>query len=374
MFFFLLFLFPGCKSTKSIPSDVPVDQIHADTKKADTANDKIQNDTPYDSIHNDVQKSDVKKDVVRKDTPVGDTISPDEKVFRAIKTIKDLDEQTLFRFALFSDNKGLSPKDATQCKHMCEWDKEVKYPFILGLGDHLKYKWDNTFLDYIKDHPEFTNRFYPTLADGENEFYSPVHSQGDHWAGKPFLELVGVPERKNVTMRKNGCEYYAKIPILDGKATLHLISANFPDTPSNPDYAFPKDSRQWIVNTVKSINKGPNDIIMVLAHSINGSFNQYFTKAQKDVLKKADFLIAATTHIFKRYEDPDFGVNGPIILNSGQVTGPMKFGGYFEFSILKPGNRVFVQYVCTNEKKRVLADNVFRFLKVTDGPTFALAQ
>ncbi len=380
--FLLLLAAAGCRQNSSKSNqDINQTDLQTDTTNQDTVQDLIKEILSSDkSEHPDlkpeqrdlISESKETTNIDSSDTGTIDLSDP-QKQLDSIRNIKDLDRQTLFRFPLFSDNKGMSPLDSTPCQHLYDWGRDLKYPFYLGLGDHLKYKWKNTFLQFLKDNPDFANNFYPTLADGEDQFYSKKHYQGDWCAGKPLLNLIGLPNRANVHMHKHTCEYYATFPIEPTGGTLYIISAHFPDTPADkPDKAFPEESRKWIIDTVKSIDKGKNDIIMVFAHSINGHFNQYFTKKQKKVMDgKVDFLIAATTHIYAHYTDKDFSENGPLILNSGQVIGPLILGGYLEFSVLKPGDRVFVQYVGTNNDTRILASKDRRFLKMISGKTYA---
>ena len=65
-----------------------------------------------------------------------------------IETIEDLDALAAFSFAIMSDNKGESPVSSAAFKRMTEWIDTSNDRFIIGLGDHVKKGYGNTFLAF----------------------------------------------------------------------------------------------------------------------------------------------------------------------------------------------------------------------------------
>ena len=107
-----------------------------------------------------------------------------------VESIRDLDRLADLHFVLMSDNKGDSPLSSVEFARMTAWLKAGNPAFVIGLGDHVKHRWENTFIPWLQSDPWWREHFYPNVADGENEYYSPTHRQSDYGEGAPILDLV----------------------------------------------------------------------------------------------------------------------------------------------------------------------------------------
>ncbi len=258
-------------------------------------------------------------------------------------SIEELNRLSVGRFIIMSDNKGDATEDK-RFKNMVDWAEKMNVDFIIGLGDHLKINWPNKFLDFLKNNKFWFDNFYPNIADGENEYYGT--GQGDWGAGKKFLEFLKFGDKKNTVLRSNGVEYYSKFKIRD--ITVHLIQFHFPDTPSDADIAWPQNSRDYLINTLKSINKTKNDLVIAGGHSINGKWYQYLNEEEFDtVMQKTDLGLSATIHIFGRYKIENHEHDGTLFLNTGSITRPRLSNGegFIIVFILDNPNRIVLQYI-----------------------------
>jgi len=244
-------------------------------------------------------------------------------ILENIKTIEELDSISVFSFAIMSDNKGESPYSRDEFLNMVNWIEESGDRFVIGLGDHLKKDWENTFIEFLDSNIWWQENFYPNVADGENEYFG--EDQHDWGAGAPMLDLVNFSNCSDIVIRENKCEYYAKIDIED--YTIHLIQLHFSDQPRDPAIAFNEDSRLFLINTLCNINKSEKDIIIVGAHSITGSWIELFNDERRElIMEKCDLILSATTHFFKRIEVMGFLDSGALCLNTGSVTYPSSPG------------------------------------------------
>jgi len=266
-------------------------------------------------------------------------------------TIGELDSMAVFSFSIMSDNKGYSVENTHMYK--CDkWIREAGDRFILGLGDHVKDNRKNPFLDLIKNDTLWHNHFYPNVADGENEYWGK--DQGDWGAGAPILDYVDLSKRKNVKIRDNKCEYYA-IEKYDG-IKVHIIQLHYSDTPTDPNIAFNESTREYLMNTLENIDKTNNDIIVVLAHT-GPWVNQLSEERKLKLMNKADLILGATTHRYKRYyflgEDVD---TGALALNTGSVGNSPTYNGFLQVHVLKNPTRMIVQYQETKPDQTVLRE------------------
>lgn len=276
-------------------------------------------------------------------------------------TIQDLDESAEFSFSIMSDNKGYSIENSHMNK--CnKWIREAGDVFILGLGDHVKDNRKNPFLDLIKNDSLWHNHFYPNVADGENEFWG--EDQGDWGAGAPILEYVNLIGKPNVKVRENKCEYYA-IEAHSG-ITVHIIQLHYSDTPEDPKIAFNESTRDYLFDTLESIKKTDNDIIVVLAHT-GPWVNQLNAERKSILMNKADLILGATTHRFIRYHFLGEGIDtGAIAFNTGAV-GNSPDNGFLQVHVLKNPTRMILQYQRTSEDSRKLQEAGFAFEKIING-------
>lgn len=285
---------------------------------------------------------------------------------RYVKSITDLDNMSEFKFAIFSDNKGDSNENSKIFFRMKKWIKKTDDKFVIGLGDHLKKGWNNSFLKLIKEDIWWNENFYPNIADGENQYYGK--GQGDWGAGGKLLDILNMSVSADVNIRKNGCEYYLKRKI--GDFTIHLIQLHFSDEPKDTKKAFKKDSKDFMFKTLQSIQKSQYDIVIVGSHSRKGFWDDELDKEQFAMLmKKADLVLSATTHFFKRKVIKGHENDGPLFLNTGSITYPYLYSpfGYIQVNILKYPNALVLQYMNAGNTKRELQPNGYAFIKIING-------
>ena len=286
-------------------------------------------------------------------------------------SIEELDNESIFSFIIMSDNKGDSITEKP-FERMVSWSAESDKRFVIGLGDHVKKGRENPFLTFIKEDLWWSNNFYPNIADGENQYYGK--GQGDWGAGYPLLEIAGLFNRENTTIRENKSEYYSKIRI-DDKYTVHLIQLHFSDTPFFSNLAFKQDSKDYMIRILDSISKGDTDIIIIAAHSISGVWIDKLNSTEQDiVMQKADLVLSATTHIFKIIDVPGYysynekddkktiSRNGALCINTGSITNAAGScpDGYVEVHILEEPYRLIVQYINAENENRVSAAAVIQ--------------
>jgi len=280
-----------------------------------------------------------------------------------IQTIKELDKAAIFNFAIMSDNKGDSPISSRQFANMVKWIEESNDQFVIGLGDHVKKDWENSFLHFLKENRWWHQNFYPNVADGENEFYG--RSQADWGAGAPILEEVDLSKRPNVAVRKNHCEYHAKIGAKG--YTIHLIQLHYSDQPKEDSIAFNQDSKRYLIDVIKSIDKGPRDLIIAAAHSRTGFWVDRLSPEQRDVvMDKCDLVLSATTHFWERKNIPGYEHSGPLFINTGSITYPSRYCpyGYVQVHVLGKPLSLVVQYINADRPEREMQSSEYAFIKV----------
>lgn len=276
-------------------------------------------------------------------------------------SIKKLDSLAEFSFSIMSDNKGYALENESMYK--CDkWIREAGDRFILGLGDHVKDNRANPFLNFIKNDSLWHNHFYPNVADGENEFWGK--NQGTWGAGAPILDYVNLSERKNVTIRDNKCEYYAIEEYNNIK--VHIIQLHYSDTPKNSFIAFRKNSRKYLFYILDSIDKEENNIIVVLVHT-NEWINKLNKKNRRLLLSKADLLLDANTHSYKKYDFIESSAeNNAAVFNTGAV-GNSDNSGFIQIHVLKNPLRMIIQYQETKNNTRKLQGEGFSYVKIING-------
>ena len=284
-----------------------------------------------------------------------------------VESIEDLDRLSDLHFVIISDNKGDSPLSSVEFARMTAWMKEGNPAFVIGLGDHVKYRWENTFIPWLQSEPWWREHFYPNVADGENEYYSPTHRQSDYGEGAPILDLVDLEARASV-IRPNRSEYYAQIPV--GDYTVHLIQMHFSDQPADAAVGFPESSRAWMMETLKDIEKGDKDLIIVAAHSRSGAWDMVLSPERRQfLLDKTDLVLSATTHRFEAWVPEEFEDGDAVCINTGAVNypGPMTPNGYVEIHLIESVG-VVGQYIDLTQTGRRLQHGRFAWVKPKDGP------
>ena len=286
---------------------------------------------------------------------------------RGVESIADLDRLADLHFVIMSDNKGDSPLSSVEFARMTTWMQEGNPAFVIGLGDHVKYRWENTFIPWLQSEPWWSEHFYPNVADGENEYYSPTHKQLDYGEGAPILDLVDLEAHASV-IRPSRSEYYAQIPVDD--YTVHLIQMHFSDQPEDPAVGFPESSRAWMMETLKSIEKRDKDLIIVAAHSRSGAWDMVLSPERRQfLLDKTDLVLSATTHRFEAWVPEGFEGGDAVCINTGAVNypGPMTPNGYVEIHLIESVG-VVGQYIDLTQIGRRLQHGRFAWIKPRDGP------
>jgi hypothetical protein len=284
-----------------------------------------------------------------------------------IRSTVDLDGQAVLQFAIFSDNKGESPLSSVEFARMVDWIGAGDAAFVVGLGDHLKNGWENSFIPWIQSDPWWREHTYLNVADGENEYFSPTHKQSDYGAGAPILDLVDLEAHAGV-IRPNSSEYYARIQV--GGFTVHLIQLHFSDQPRDDDLAFPEENRSWLIETLDGIDKGERDLVIVAAHSRAGSWDMVLSpERRRKLLGKADLVLSATTHRYQSWVPEGFEASPAVCVNTGAVNFPghMTPNGYVEIHVLKSG-AIAGQYIDLTQTERKLQRGRFAWIKPKDGP------
>ena len=290
-----------------------------------------------------------------------------EEGLPGVESVGDLDRLADLHFAIMSDNKGDSPLSSVEFARMTAWIKEGNPAFMIGLGDHVKYRWENTFIPWLQSDPWWREHFYPNVADGENEYYSPTHRQSDYGEGAPILDLVALEAHASV-IRPNKSEYYAQISVKD--YTVHLIQMHFSDQPMDAAVAFPESSQAWMMATLKDIEKREKDLIIVAAHSRTGSWDMVLSPERRQLLlNKVDLVLSATTHRFEVWVPEGFEGGDAVCINTGAVNypGPMTPNGYVEIHLIKSMG-VVGQYIDLTQAGRRLQRGRFAWIKPKDGP------
>ena len=284
-----------------------------------------------------------------------------------LRSIADLDRRSAFHFAVFSDNKGESPRSSVEMARMASWVRASHAAFVVGLGDHLKHGWENSFIPWIQSDPWWRDHTYLNVADGENEYYSEAHQQSDYGAGAPTLELVDLEAHAQIA-RPNPSEYYARIPV--GDFTVHLIQLHFSDQPKVDSLAFPEGSRAWLMKTLEALDRGERDIVVVAAHSRSGSWDMVLSpERRQELLGKADLVLSATTHRYQSWVPEGFEASPAVCVNTGAVNFPghMAPNGYVEIHVLRSGD-IVGQYIDLTQTKRRLQRGRFAWIKPRTGP------
>ncbi|MCD4817311.1 MAG: 5'-nucleotidase C-terminal domain-containing protein [Candidatus Cloacimonetes bacterium] len=296
-----------------------------------------------------------------------------EKVIRikngklaGVNNIEDLDKISTFSFAIMSDNKGDSSQNSEKFARMQQWIKDSDDLFIIGVGDHLKKDWDNSFLDLIQNNDWWNKNFYPNIADGENEFYGS--GQGDWGAGEKLLDNVDLSSHASVILQENGCEYYLKRKV--GNVTIHLIQLHFSDQPKEEKIAFNEESKKFLTEKLLTIQKSHNDIVIASAHSRTGFWYKNLSESQFKILtEKCDLVLSATTHFFERAIIPEYEDDGPLFINTGSITYPSMFcpAGYVQVNVLNYPRSMVVQYINADISERELQYENYAFIKMING-------
>ncbi len=292
--------------------------------------------------------------------------------YQNIQSYEELEQSKSFSFSIISDNHGASPIDNIEMARMSKWVADSKDAFVLGVGDHLQKNKQNDFLAYILRNNYWKQHFYPTIADSENDYFGK--GEGDWGSGRELLNVLGFKNRLNVEMNANGAEYYAKMVV--NEVVVHYIVLHFPDNPGNSEVAFPESSKQFLINTLNKIQKSNNDIIIVSAHSMYGSWIDYLSKAQQNIVnKKCDLLLAGTTHFFERRVPEGLENSGPLMVSAGSVN-EARWGsknGFLQVHVMKNPLSLIVQYVNTNDSQIQLQDAPYSFVKYINGGVFPLS-
>lgn len=292
---------------------------------------------------------------------------------RSADTIDELARGAVFTFAICSDNHGATPDvlwasdgRSVRMDRMDWWQRTLGSRFIIGDGDHVQRPTD-PFFAFMQNDPFWHTQFYPGAGDWDNKACGGSESA---WCtGGCIFEYTDLRTRSWVQVRPAapeyppGCDYYAQIPVQGW--TVHLIHVHYPDSPSDPNLAFRPESRQFLVDTLNSITRGPKDIVIATAHTgtqANGHWISVLSSdMQQTVMQKCDLAIAASTHRYQRYIHPSYGVSGGCLcLNSGCISGSAPDNMYIQcFVFDNPARLVTVRQRIDDAAAPQLRTDVF---------------
>ncbi|MBW2455098.1 MAG: hypothetical protein JRI68_11335 [Deltaproteobacteria bacterium] len=265
-----------------------------------------------------------------------------------IDTPAKLDAVAAFSFTVFSDNKG-NHVESDGFNRMVAWsaaaDNHLAY---LGNGDivcpHSGYGPKSADLVdvWLPANPAFTSKFYPTVGDGENQYFAGAQR---HWCGgRAMLQHVGIltfdsppqigrpktvqdvraiaEEDRNgdgsPPAGEPGCDYHAIIPA--DPYRLHLISFTYADEPSDePDVQLTERSRRWLMERLRSIERKGADIVVVAAHSQCRWDEQLAPPRRERLFATADLILSSSCHTYQRWPAPTVAGNTALMVNSGQL-------------------------------------------------------
>jgi predicted phosphodiesterase len=231
---------------------------------------------------------------------------------------------------------------------MTGWITSNDHKFVIGMGDHVKKGTGNGFIEFLKNNDWWQKNFYPTIADGDNEFYGK--NQADWGAGKELFGLTDIKDRINVRFAENGVEY--RTMINQSGINIHFISLHYPDKPNIDSISFRESSKEYMIRVLNSIKKMDNDIIIVGAHSRLGYWLDRLNPEQMRIVnEKADLVLSATTHVFHIFSEQ--GSDGPLALNTGSITRPRLWSspGFVSVEVYDKPLRIDVSYIdCSKEK------------------------
>jgi hypothetical protein len=234
--------------------------------------------------------------------------------------------------------------------------------FAIGVGDHVKRHRNRPFLDLMANDAWWHNNFFPNIADGENEVFGT--SQGDWGSGGELLSHVSFAIADSIYIRENGAEYYALVRV--GDIGIHIIQLHFPDTPMDVRISFRQDSRDFLINTLNSIVKNENDLVVVAAHSMSGFWHHLLSRDEQAVLLgKADIVLSGTSHAFDRIVCPIHGEEGALILNAGSVTDPFFYTapGFIQVNVMREDRGFVLQYIDLRNEVYEMAPVELRFMR-----------
>ncbi len=230
----------------------------------------------------------------------------------AVPNARTLQDMARLAFAAMSDNKGRGVEDP-DVANMAARVRAMRAKFVIGLGDNLHSARHKGFLVLLKQDRFWANYFWPNIGDGENAHFA---GRQDAWgAGKPLLHFLEIEKRPRVTMAANGIDYYTRLPFED--LTVHLIQLTYSDEPDDHAVAFREETRAFLETTLKRLPRSPRDIIVAAAHSNRGEWLSVLSRERAGlVLDKCDLVLAATTHLYRRF---DYGEESALVLNTGQT-------------------------------------------------------
>jgi hypothetical protein len=265
-----------------------------------------------------------------------------------VDTPAKLDALSALSFTIFSDTKGRHV-DSEGFNRMVAWSAAASnHIAYLGNGDlvcpHSGYGPHSADLVdlWMPANPAFTALLYPTVGDGENQYFSGAQR---HWCGgRAMLQHAGMltfdsppKQGRPATVQdvrviqeedrngdasppagELGCDYHAIIRSEPYK--LHVISFTFGDEPvDQPKVQFTEPTRRWLMERLRSIDKTGSDIVVVMAHS-QCRWDQELAPARRERLYgKADLILSASCHTYQGWPVPSTAGNTPLVLNTGQL-------------------------------------------------------
>ncbi len=243
------------------------------------------------------------------------------KEIKSFTTIDQLKEMSDFQFAIMSDNKGRAT-GLDDFVHMVNQIEDLESEFVVGMGDNLENTGSMMFLEFVAGNLFWKNKFWPNVADGENQHYGS--SQADWGEGREIFHAFDMFNRSNIDWPGFGAEMPTKEPasyaahITVNGITVNLIQLTFSDQPSSLSEAFQEGTRQFMEDQLDArAAQAGEEITVIGAHSKDGLWVDYLGSSRKaKVNELGDLALAATVHTYNHF---DHGETGILELNSAHV-------------------------------------------------------
>ncbi len=240
---------------------------------------------------------------------------------KSFTTIDQLKEMSDFQFAIMSDNKGRAT-GLSDFAHMVNQIEDLDAEFVVGMGDNLENTGSMMFLDFVAGNLFWKNKFWPNVADGENQHYGS--SQADWGEGREIFHAFDMFNRSDIDWPGFGAEMPTKEPasyaahITVNGITVNVLQLTFSDQPYELSEAFQEGTRQFMEDQLDArADKAGKEITVIGAHSKDGLWVDYLGSSRKaKVNELGDLALAATVHTYNHF---DHGETGILELNSAHV-------------------------------------------------------
>lgn len=294
--------------------------------------------------------------------------------FKNIKSYADLKAKRAFSFSAISDIHGETPLTDVHVSLTGKFIKSDQSKFVLGLGDiDVSYKEDKLLGYFVRNNWWMTN-YYPTVGDTEDQYFLDDPYDETYKSAKLYLRMMQIDRRKNVVMSPGMKQYYATMK--HQGITIHFISLYYTDVMHGNRDLFPPESKTFLMNTLNSIEKGENDIIVVGAHTEFGTFADQLDPVDRNmVMNKCDLLLSGGIHYFERHIIDGFEEKGALNISCGSANKARweAPNGFVQVHVFKDPLSIVVQYVDVSKPEIQLVDTPYSYLKIINGKKYPLS-